>query len=97
MTYCVGLNVRDGLVLLTDTRTNAGNDNVRTFRKLHVVEEPGERVLALATAGNLAVSQAVTNLLEEGVESERGRETLANVPSAVPRRAPDRRGGAAGL
>jgi putative proteasome-type protease len=76
MTYCVALNVRDGLVMLADTRTNAGNDNVRTFRKLHVFEQPGERVLALMCAGNLAVSQAVVNLLSDGVETERGRETL---------------------
>ena len=81
MTYCVALNLRDGLVMLADTRTNAGADNVRTFRKLHVFEEPGERVIALASAGNLAVSQAVLNLLAEGVETERGRETLLTVPS----------------
>jgi putative proteasome-type protease len=81
MTYCVALNVRDGLVMLADTRTNAGADNVRTFRKLHVVEEPGERVLALMMAGNLAVSQAVLNLLTEGIETERGRETLQSVPT----------------
>jgi putative proteasome-type protease len=81
MTYCVALNVRDGLVMLADTRTNAGSDNVRTFRKLHVVEQPGERVLAIMSAGNLAVSQAVLNLLTEGVETERGRETLLSAPS----------------
>jgi len=81
MTYCVALNVRDGLVMLADTRTNAGSDNVRTFRKLHVVEVPGERVLAIMAAGNLALSQSVMNLLAEGVETERGVETLHNVPT----------------
>jgi putative proteasome-type protease len=81
MTYCVALNVRDGLVMLADTRTNAGADNVRTFRKLHVIEAPGERVLAIMAAGNLAVSQSVMNLLAEGVETERGVETLHNVPT----------------
>jgi putative proteasome-type protease len=81
MTYCVALNVRDGLVMLADTRTNAGSDNVRTFRKLHVIEAPGERVLAIMAAGNLAVSQSVMNLLAEGVETERGVETLHNVPT----------------
>jgi putative proteasome-type protease len=81
MTYCVALNVRDGLVMLADTRTNAGADNVRTFRKLHVIEAPGERVLAIMAAGNLAVSQAVMNLLAEGVETERGVETLHDVPT----------------
>jgi putative proteasome-type protease len=81
MTYCVALNVRDGLVMLADTRTNAGADNVRTFRKLHVIEAPGERVLAIMAAGNLALSQSVMNLLAEGVETERGVETLHNVPT----------------
>ena len=48
MTYCVGLLVREGLVMISDTRTNAGIDNIASFRKLHVFEEPGERVLTLA-------------------------------------------------
>ncbi|WP_372425325.1 peptidase [Salinarimonas chemoclinalis] len=68
MTYCVGLLVEQGLVMIADTRTNAGLDNVSTFRKLTVVERPGDRVLALASAGNLSVSQTVVSLLEEGVE-----------------------------
>ncbi|GGK36385.1 peptidase [Salinarimonas ramus] len=68
MTYCVGLLVEQGLVMIADTRTNAGLDNVSTFRKLTVVERPGERVLALASAGNLSVSQTVVSLLEEGIE-----------------------------
>ena len=62
MTYCCGLLVRDGLVMIGDTRTNAGLDNVSTFRKLHVLSRPGERVIGLASAGNLSVSQTVLNL-----------------------------------
>jgi putative proteasome-type protease len=83
MTYCCGILVRDGLVMIADTRTNAGLDNVSTFRKLHVFEEPGKRVMALATAGNLSLSQSVVSLLNEGIENpETGeRETLANAPS----------------
>lgn len=83
MTYCVALHLRDGLVMLADTRTNAGADNVRTYRKLHVIEVPGERVLAVMTAGNLAVSQAVLNRVAEGIETDRGRETLQNVPTVL--------------
>lgn len=83
MTYCVALKVRDGLVMLADTRTNAGADNVRTFRKLHVVEVPGERVIAIMTAGNLAVSQAVLNCIQDGVDTPRGRESLASVPTVL--------------
>jgi putative proteasome-type protease len=67
MTYCVGLLVNDGLVMIADTRTNAGVDNISTYRKLHVFEEPGRRVLALATAGSLSVTQTAMSLLQEGV------------------------------
>jgi putative proteasome-type protease len=83
MTYCVGILVRDGLLMIADTRTNAGLDNIATFRKLHVFERPGEKVVALATAGNLAVSQAVVSLLGEGLQNpETGeQETLLDQPS----------------
>ncbi len=81
MTYCVGLDLKDGIVLLSDTRTNAGIDHVSTFGKMHVFEVPGERVIALLTAGNLALSQAVVNLLKEGIESDGTAETLYTVPS----------------
>jgi putative proteasome-type protease len=69
MTYCTGILVDQGLVMIADTRTNAGLDNVSTFRKLHVFSSPGDRVLALASAGNLSVSQSVVSLLAEGVEN----------------------------
>lgn len=83
MTYCVGILVEDGLVMMADTRTNAGLDNVSTYRKLHIVERPGERVIALATAGNLSISQSVVSFLTEGLENpETGEiETLDKVPS----------------
>jgi putative proteasome-type protease len=83
MTYCCGILVRDGLVMIADSRTNAGLDNVSTFRKLHVFEEPGKRVMALASAGNLSLSQSVVSLLNEGIENpETGvRERLTDAPS----------------
>jgi putative proteasome-type protease len=83
MTYCVGILVREGLVMIADTRTNAGLDNIATFRKLHVFEKPGERAMALATAGNLAVSQSVVNFLQEGLPNpETGAtETILSVKS----------------
>jgi putative proteasome-type protease len=81
MTYCVGLDLADGLVLLSDTRTNAGVDNISVFSKMHVWEAPGERVLALLTAGNLAVTQSVVNLLNEGIEVEDALHTPLTVPS----------------
>ncbi len=76
MTYCVGLLVRDGLVMISDTRTNAGIDNIASFRKLHVFEEPGERVLTLASSGNLSVTQSVLSLLNEGFAHPDTGETL---------------------
>ncbi|MDJ0968996.1 MAG: proteasome-type protease [Kiloniellales bacterium] len=82
MTYCVGLYLQDGLVLLSDTRTNAGVDHISTFSKMHVFETPGERVIVAMTAGNLAISQAVINLLSEGLDGDEGAaETLLTVPS----------------
>jgi len=75
--------VRDGLVMIADTRTNAGLDNVSTFRKLHVFTEPGERIMALASAGNLSLSQTVRTTLMEGYENPQTGEleTLMNAPS----------------
>src|SRR5471032_3578504 len=83
MTYCCGILVRDGLVMIADTRTNAGLDNVSTFRKLHVYTQPGERVMALASSGNLSLSQTVRSMLTEGIENpETGeKETLLNSPT----------------
>ena len=65
MTYCVATLLDTGMVFLADSRTNAGVDHVNTFRKMHVFERAGDRVLVLMTAGNLAVSQAVVHLLHE--------------------------------
>jgi len=83
MTYCCGILVRAGLVMVADTRTNAGLDNISTFRKLHVYTQPGERIMALASAGNLSLSQSVRSTLVEGLENtETGEiETLMSAPT----------------
>lgn len=65
MTYCVGMRLRRGLVLMSDTRTNAGVDDVSVVRKMFHFDAPGERAMVLMTAGNLATTQAVVSLLEE--------------------------------
>jgi putative proteasome-type protease len=79
MTYCCGILVRDGLVMFADTRTNAGVDNIATFRKLHVLTLPGERIMAIASAGNLSISQSVVSIMREGWENTAdGAETLLN-------------------
>jgi putative proteasome-type protease len=69
MTYCVGMLLDAGLVFLADSRTNAGVDQISTFRKLTVFERPGERVMVLLTAGNLAISQSVVNVLNEHAQT----------------------------
>ncbi|MGE0752881.1 MAG: peptidase [Variibacter sp.] len=83
MTYCCGILVREGIVMIADTRTNAGLDNVSTFRKLRVMRNPGERILALASSGNLSLSQSVASVLNEGLENHATgeRETLMNAPT----------------
>jgi putative proteasome-type protease len=65
MTYCVGMLLDAGLVFLSDSRTNAGVDQISTFRKVTVFERSNERVMVLLTAGNLAISQSVVNVLNE--------------------------------
>jgi putative proteasome-type protease len=81
MTYCIGLDLKDGLVLLADTRTNAGVDNIATFSKTYLFEQPGERVIALLAAGNLALTQSIVNLLHEGIETDDIVETLLGAKS----------------
>jgi putative proteasome-type protease len=79
MTYCVGMRLNAGLVLLADSRTNAGVDHVSTFRKLSVFENPGERVVAMMTAGNLSISQSVRQLVADHVCTD--GMTIWNAPS----------------
>ncbi len=82
MTYCVGLLLDDGVVLASDTRTNAGFDNIATFCKMRIWERPGDRVIVLLSAGNLAVTQAVATLMEERATSpDAGGDTLYSVTS----------------
>jgi putative proteasome-type protease len=83
MTYCVGILVREGLVMIADTRTNAGVDNIATFRKLSVINVPNDRAIGIATAGNLATSQAVVTLATTGMKNpETGAlETIYTVPT----------------
>jgi putative proteasome-type protease len=83
MTYCVGMLVEEGLAMIADTRTNAGVDSISTYRKLHVVDRPGERVLGICTAGNLSVTQTALAMAREGVHLNVGEpaETLETAPT----------------
>lgn len=82
MTYCVGMTLDRGLVLMSDTRTNSGVDNISTFRKMFHWSIPGERILTLMTAGNLATTQAVVSQLEERNKApDQRHNTLFQAPT----------------
>jgi putative proteasome-type protease len=82
MTYCVGMVLDKGLVLMSDTRTNSGVDNISVFRKMHRWQVPGERILSVMTAGNLATTQAVISQLEERTKAPEERSnSLLHAPT----------------
>ena len=76
MTYCVGIEVDEGLVFAADTRTNASLDDVRVHRKLHVFEYPGERVFVVMSAGNLATTQLAVSRLRRDAEDPAAPRSL---------------------
>lgn len=76
MTYCIGLRLNAGLVFLSDSRTNAGMDQISTFRKMMIYEQPGDRLIVMLSAGNLSVSQSIREWLQV--------ETLSRGPDAEP-------------
>ena len=79
MTYCVAMSLDQGMLFASDSRTNAGVDHVSTFSKMTVFEQPGERVLVLLNAGNLATTQAVISTLKKAIAS--GDSHLLNAQS----------------
>ena len=82
MTYCVGMVLDQGLVLMADTRTNSGVDNISVFRKMFHWSKPGERLIAIMTAGNLATTQAVISRLEERTKAPGDRHnSLLELPT----------------
>jgi putative proteasome-type protease len=84
MTYCVGILLRQGLIMIADTRTNAGINNISNYRKLHILAEGDDRLIVCASAGNLSVTQQVLGQLAEGmpplVEGEHPRK-IEQMPS----------------
>ena len=74
MTYCIGLRMNKGLVFMSDTRTSAGVDNFATSKKMFTWSVPGERMITIMTAGNLATTQAVISLLEERSKTRKERD-----------------------
>ena len=82
MTYCVGMVLDKGLVLCSDTRTNSGVDNISVFRKMFTWTNPGERIISVMTAGNLATTQAVVSRLEERTKAPEDRQnSLMELPT----------------
>lgn len=82
MTYCVGVRLDRGLIFMSDSRTNAGIDNVSVFRKMFTWSTPGERVITIMTAGNLATTQALVSLLDERAKVPADRNpTILEVPT----------------
>jgi putative proteasome-type protease len=76
MTYCVSLKVSAGMVFASDSRTNAGFDQISTFRKMVVYERPGDRFMVLLSSGNLSISQSVREILQvERVHGENSEPT----------------------
>jgi putative proteasome-type protease len=81
MTYCVGILLDAGLVLASDSRTNAGVDQVSSFRKMRTFERPGDRVIVIMSSGNLSVTQNAINQLEQSARRVDGTLTLWNARS----------------
>lgn len=84
MTYCVGILLRQGLIMIADTRTNAGIDNISTYRKLHVLADSDDRFCVVASAGNLSVTQLVLGMLAEGLptlSAEDPPRKIENMPT----------------
>lgn len=76
MTYCLGMLLRDGLVMIADTRTNAGVDNISFYKKLHILEQDEERTIVVCTSGNLSVTQLALAKLREGLPEDEDSDGL---------------------
>lgn len=82
MTYCVGLLIKAGLVMIADTRTNAGIDNISTFKKLHVLADDKDRLIVAASAGSLSVTQSALSMIEEGLPGHHESDPLRMLSDA---------------
>jgi len=83
MTYCVGIMTHEGLVMASDSRTNAGNDQVNICRKMHTFVEPGERVFVLLCSGSLSCSQSVLTLLRRDYDAGQGLAAVGSMYDAA--------------
>ena len=82
MTYCVALMLKRGLVFMSDTRTNAGLDNISTYRKMFTWSDDGESCITILTAGNLATTQSLVSLIDERMKAPSDRSpSILGLPS----------------
>jgi putative proteasome-type protease len=79
VTYCLAIRLDEGIVLLSDTRTSAGVDNISIYRKMHVRQPAPDRAFVVQSAGNLATTQEVLDRIDRDLAADDGRETLATV------------------
>ncbi|MBC7785447.1 MAG: peptidase [Burkholderiales bacterium] len=83
MTYCLGIITKYGLVMASDSRTNAGNDQVNVTRKMHTFVQSGERVFVLLTSGSLSCTQSILTLLKRDYARGEGLATAATMYEAA--------------
>jgi putative proteasome-type protease len=83
VTYCVAIKVGSGMVFASDSRTNAGFDQISTFRKMMVYERPGDRFMVLLSAGNLSISQSVREILQVEHLNTTGGSSVAGSESTT--------------
>lgn len=81
MTYCVALRLDSGMIFASDSRTNAGVDHIASFCKMHVYEQPEDRVIVVLASGNLAMTQGVINILDRQKYANYGENTIWNAAS----------------
>ncbi len=83
MTYCLSIMTQEGLVMASDSRTNAGSDDLNVTRKMHTFVIPGERVFVILCSGSLSLSQSVLNLLRAGFDAGAGLAQVASMYEAA--------------
>jgi len=81
MTYCVAVMLDAGMVFASDSRTNAGVDQIASFRKMHVIAKDGDRLIVFLSSGNLSITQSAINLLEHQSRSSDSNKTIHNSTS----------------
>ena len=83
MTYCLGIWTKQGLVMASDSRTNAGHDQVNVARKMHLFEEPGERVFVLLSSGSLSCTQSIVTQLRRDFDRGEGLARATSLYNAA--------------